>query len=222
MPSDRSMSVRPGTSPVRLARADFNRPTLDVARALLGKVIVRRVDRVEIAGMISEVEAYKGPLDRAAHTWGGRRTSRVLPLYGDGGTIYVYLVYGVHWLLNFSTAGSDIPEGVLIRGLLAETASGVRRIHGPGLVTRHLRIDGTLSGHDATTSDALWIEDHGVRVPPAMIRRGPRVGVDYAGAYWAARPWRFWIAPDFAPTAQRKTTASASSRVDRRPPAEEP
>jgi DNA-3-methyladenine glycosylase len=197
-----SMSDISARPPTRLTRTDFNRPTLVVARDLLGTYLVRRVDGVEIAGMISEVEAYKGPRDRAAHTWGGRRTARVLPLYGDGGTVYVYLVYGIHWLLNFSTAAHEVPEGVLIRGVLTKTSSGVRRMHGPGLVTRYLRIDGTLSGADATTSDALWIENRGVRIRAAAVHRGPRVGVDYAGPYWAARPWRFWIAAEMAPTAR--------------------
>jgi DNA-3-methyladenine glycosylase len=90
-------------NPIRLDRGAFNRPTLVVARELLGKFIVhRRAGRV-VHAMIAEVEAYRGPMDRASHAYGGRRTARVEPLYRDGGTAYVYLVYGLHWLLNFST-----------------------------------------------------------------------------------------------------------------------
>src|SRR5689334_4101471 len=89
----------------RWARDAFNRPTLTVARDLLGKFIVRADRGIRLSAMITEVEAYKGPRDAAAHTYNGRRTRRVEPLYRDGGTVYVYFVYGMHWLLNFSTVG---------------------------------------------------------------------------------------------------------------------
>lgn len=178
----------------RLGRSAFNRPTLRVARDLLGKFIVRNYRGRRLAAMIAEVEAYKGPADMASHAAGGRRTARVEPLYREGGTVYVYLVYGLHWLLNFSTAGSGRPEGVLIRGVLADGASGSRLVAGPGNVTRHLKIGKALDGTDAAASRELWLEDRGVRIPARSVRTGPRVGVDYAGRYWAARPWRFRIA----------------------------
>ena len=143
--------------------------------------------------MITEVEAYKGPKDRAAHTFGGRRTARVEPLYADGGTAYVYLVYGIHWLLNFSTAGAGNPEGVLIRGVLTADAAKPRLLSGPGRVTAYLRIDRRLDHVDATRSAVMWLEDRGIRVAARRIRTGARVGIDYAGEYWAARRWRFWI-----------------------------
>jgi DNA-3-methyladenine glycosylase len=189
--------------PVRkLERADFNRPTLDVARGLIGKFIVHRKGRRQLAAMIVEVEAYKGPRDLAAHSAKGRRTARVEPLYGDGGTVYVYFIYGIHWMLNFATAGRDIGEGVLIRGLLVDlpgsTAAEARYLPGPGRVTSFLGIDKTLNGLDAVTSKRIWLEDRGVKVAARRIRRGPRIGVDYAGPYWAARPWRFWIDRDTA------------------------
>jgi DNA-3-methyladenine glycosylase len=174
----------------RFDRDAFNRPTLKVARELVGAYIVRSTNGRRISAMIAETEAYKGPRDAASHAYGGRRTPRVEPLYRDGGTVYVYLVYGMHWLLNFSTAGEGKPEGVLIRAIVAENGDVVV---GPGRVTRYLGIDKALDGADATTSRAVWVEDRGVRVPPRRIMSGPRVGVDYAGPYWAARPWRFWI-----------------------------
>ena len=182
---------------LRLDRDSFNRPTLQVARDLLGKFIVRRHGTRRIEAMIMEVEAYKGPQDRACHAYGGRRTPRVEPLYAEGGTVYVYLVYGMHWLLNFSTAGRDKPEGVLVRAILPDGDGNV--IVGPGRVTRYLDIDKRLDGTDATGSGQMWLEDRGVRVPARRIRRGPRVGVDFAGPYWAARPWRFWIAMEPRP-----------------------
>ncbi len=180
-------------NPKRLDRAAFNRPTLRVARDLLGKFIVRRHCGRELAAMITEVEAYKGPRDRASHAFGGRRTARVEPLYADGGTAYVYLVYGMHWLLNFSTAGAGNPEGVLIRGILTERAAQRMPISGPGRVSAHLHVDRRLDRIDATRSVHMWLEDRGIRVPATRVRRGPRIGIDYAGAYWAARRWRFWI-----------------------------
>ncbi len=183
---------------MRFGRDAFNRPTLTVARDLLGKFIVRREGGRCRAAMITEVEAYKGPGDLASHARGGRRTRRVQPLYADGGTTYVYLVYGLHWLLNFSTAGEGRPEAVLVRAVLAGSATTPELVVGPGRVGRHLGIDARLDGIDATTSDRIWIEDRGTGIPAGAVRRGPRVGVDYSGAYWAARPWRFWIALDFA------------------------
>lgn len=189
--------------PRRLGRSAFNRPTLAVARGLLGKFIVRIHRRRRLTAMIAEVEAYKGPADLASHAAGGRRTARVEPLYRDGGTVYVYLVYGLHWLLNFSTAGSGRPEGVLIRGVVMKAAGGGERVAGPGNVTRHLGIGKALDGADATRSKALWIEDRGVRIPPDRVVAGPRIGVDYAGRYWASRPWRFRIA-SAAPARKRK------------------
>ena len=183
----------PSAKRTRLTRASFNQPTLRVSRDLLGKFIVRRHRGRELTAMITEVEAYKGPKDRAAHTFGGRRTARVEPLYADGGTAYVYLVYGIHWLLNFSTAGAGNPEGVLIRGVLTADAAKPRLLSGPGRVTAYLRIDRRLDHVDATRSAVMWLEDRGIRVAARRIRTGARVGIDYAGEYWAARRWRFWI-----------------------------
>lgn len=179
--------------PRRLSREDFNRPTLDVAKSLIGKFIVHKTGRRRIAAMITEVEAYKGPRDLAAHSAKGRRTARVEPLYGNGGTVYVYFIYGIHWMLNFATRGRDIGEGVLVRGVLADPEGDAKFLAGPGRVTTFLRIDKAVNGDDAVTSRRLWLEDRGVQVPMRRILRGPRVGIDFAGPYWAARPWRYRI-----------------------------
>ena len=187
-----------GIKPRLLDHGAFNRPTLQVARDLLGKFIVRKYRGRRISAMITEVEAYKGPKDRASHASGGRRTARVEPLYGDGGTVYVYFIYGMHWMLNFSTVGEGIPEGVLIRGILADPGGEGKHLTGPGRVTKYLKIDKKLDGADIIDSKQIWLEDRGVRITAKSIRRGPRIGVDYAGPYWAARPWRFWIERDTA------------------------
>jgi len=187
----------------RLGRHDFNQPTLSVARGLLGKFIVRNYRGRRLSAMISETEAYKGPADRASHAAGGRRTARVEPLFGDGGTVYVYLVYGLHWLLNFSTAGVGRPEGVLIRGIFANTPGGRKSIMGPGNVGRHLKIGKDLDGTDATVSRKMWLEDRAVRIPPRLVATAPRIGVDYAGRYWAGKPWRFRLTAECGPRVVR-------------------
>lgn len=202
-------------SRARLDRDAFNQPTLRVARDLLGTFIVHKVVGGPAHAMIAEVEAYRGPADRASHARGGRRTPRVEPLYRDGGTSYVYLVYGLHWLLNFSTVGPDIPEGVLIRGIVVQGDGAPHLVSGPGNVTRYLRVDKRQDGVDVTRSDELWLERRGIRVPPRFVRSGPRIGIDYAGPYWAARPWRFWIDAEFL-RADAFTGARRESRVDTR------
>jgi DNA-3-methyladenine glycosylase len=201
--------------PRRLDRVDFNRPTLRVARELLGKFIVHAQGRRRISAMITEVEAYKGPRDKACHAYGGRRTPRVEPLYGEGGTSYVYLVYGLHWLLNFATAGKDLPEGLLIRAVLADLGGAPKHVEGPGRVTRFLGVDKKLDGLDVTASRKIWIEDRGVRVPTSRVRRGPRIGIDFAGPYWAARPWRFWIEVEPQPGPTAKTGQPWRARAGR-------
>ncbi|MBS0662400.1 MAG: DNA-3-methyladenine glycosylase [Verrucomicrobia bacterium] len=159
------------------------RATLRHARGLLGKFLVRRGHAPR---MITEVEAYDGEPDLACHARAGR-TARTAVLYGPGGVWYVYLCYGIHELLNLVVGPPDWPAAVLIRGL--------EDCPGPGRLTRLLEIDRRLNGAPASRASGLWIEDHGVRVPPRLIVAGPRVGVDYAGPVWAAKPWRFRIDP---------------------------
>jgi len=206
-----------GSAHVRLKRAAFNQPTLKVARALVGKFIVRNCNGRRLTGMITEVEAYKGPDDRACHAYAWRRTPRVEPLYGNGGTVYVYLCYGIHWLLNFSTAGVGKPEAVLIRAILADPAGERKHLVGPGRVTKYLEIDKRLDRADVTTSKQVWIEDRGVEIPARRLNKGPRIGVEYAGRYWAARPWRFWVDIEPAPSrAGSSTPDGARARSPRR------
>jgi DNA-3-methyladenine glycosylase len=166
------------------------RATLRHARALLGKFLVRAGHAPH---MITEVEAYDGERDLACHARAGR-TRRTEVLYATGGVWYVYLCYGIHEMLNLVVGPKDWPAAILIRGL-----DGVS---GPGRVTRKLGINRTLNGKTASVGE-LWIEDHGVRVPPRIIKSGPRVGVDFAGPVWAAKPWRFHFDPDELPRAPK-------------------
>jgi DNA-3-methyladenine glycosylase len=166
-----------------LTQKFFERETEIVARELLGKFLVRSVGKTVIASMITETEAYDGFEDLASHARFGP-TKRNAPMFGHGGYWYVYLCYGVHWLLNITTREHGYPAAVLIRG--------VADADGPGKLTKHLRIDGGLSGKKADRSSALWIEDRGVEIALSKIEIGPRVGVDYAGE-WKEKHLRFRI-----------------------------
>jgi len=173
--------------------ADFNsqvvqpdswasRATLAHARSLLGKVLVRTRGGRESAHVITEVEAYIGESDLACHASRGR-TPRTAVMFGPPGHWYVYLIYGMHEMLNLVTGPPGWPSAILIRG--------VAGIDGPGRVTRALGIGRSLNGSPATPESGLHIEDRGIRVPDRAIVRTPRIGVDYAGPMWAAKPWRF-------------------------------
>jgi len=168
-----------------LSRDYFNRPTLTVARSLLGKYLVRFIDGREIAGKIIEVEAYVGSRDKACHASKGK-TQRTEVMFGPGGLAYVYLIYGMYHCLNVVTEREAFPAAVLIRAIEVD---GVL-IDGPGRLCRALQIDRSLNRIDLTTQESLWFEDRGGRILRREIAALPRIGVDYAGA-WAKKPWRF-------------------------------
>jgi len=168
-----------------LTRAYFNRPTLTVARSLIGKYLVRAIDGRILAGKIVEVEAYVGPEDKACHASKGR-TQRTDVMFGPGGVAYVYLIYGMYHCLNVVTEREEFPSAVLIRAIEIDG----ELIDGPGRLCRALRIDHRLNRVDLTTGESIWFEDRGVLVKKADVRAHPRIGVDYAGE-WAQKPWRF-------------------------------
>ncbi|MGA3006573.1 MAG: DNA-3-methyladenine glycosylase [Opitutaceae bacterium] len=166
--------------------------TAVLARWLLGKVLVRARQGRETAVVITEVEAYDGPRDRASHAHLDRgRTPRNAVMFAPGGRWYVYLCYGVHEMLNLVTGPRDYPAAILIRG--------VADIHGPGRVTRRLGVDRRLNGWPARRASGLWIEDRGVRVPRRLVQATPRIGVEYAGPIWAHKKWRFYFDPSRLP-----------------------
>lgn len=140
--------------------------------------------------MITEVEAYDGERDQACHARAGR-TTRTDVLYGAGGVWYVYLCYGIHEMLNLVVGRVGWPAAVLVRG--------VEGISGPGRVTKQLGIDRRLNAAPAAPASGLWLEDRGVVVPRKAVAITPRIGVDYAGDVWAAKPWRF-VLTDVAAT----------------------
>lgn len=159
----------------RLPYEFYHRPCLEVARGLVGKVIVHNGIRMRI----SETEAYWGEADTACHASRGR-TKRTEVLYADAGTIYVYLCYGIHWLMNIITGDVDDPQGVLIRAC-AEAP-------GPGKLTKQLGITGEYNRKSILETPELWIEDDGFR---CRIIPDKRVGIGYASQEDQDKLWRF-------------------------------
>lgn len=184
-------------------RSFFQRDTVTLARALLGQKLVRIVNGKRLAGVIVETEAYLGVRDRAAHTYGGRRTPRNEVMWGEAGHGYIYFTYGMHHCFNVVARGPELPEAVLVRAL--EPVEGVERIRrnrpaarrdsdlcsGPAKLCQALRIDRTLNGVDLTRRGPLFIERIRSRAwPSRQITVSKRIGVDYAGP-WADKPLRF-------------------------------
>jgi DNA-3-methyladenine glycosylase len=152
-----------------------------VARELLGKFLVRRIDGRVLAAPIMETEAYVGPHDLACHASKGC-TERTQVMFGPGGHWYVYFVYGIHWMLNAVTDDEGHGAAVLVRG--------AGDWDGPAKLTKALAIDNRFNTLAIAPESDLWIEDSGLVVPRGSVRRTPRIGVDYAGV-WAAKPYRF-------------------------------
>ena len=174
---------------VILGAAFFRRPTLLVGRELIGKFLVRRWRGGEHAYMITDVEVYDGPNDKASHASRGR-TARNEVMFGPPGVWYVYLVYGMHNMLNIVTREKDYPATILLRGL--------EGISGPGCLTAVLHVSRALNKKLAERSFGLWIEDRGVHIPASRVTRTPRIGVSYAGEHWAKKPWRFFLKRPFS------------------------
>ncbi len=183
-----------------LPRAFYARPVLTVARDVIGKLLVHQTRAGVLVGRIVEAEAYRGPEDRAAHSWGGRRTERTEVMYGEPGLAYVFFVYGMHWHLNLVTTKPGAPHAVLLRAvepvqgaeLMARrrglAASDVRLCNGPGKLCQAFGIDRRHYGLDLTGGRLFLSEAGGA---PGKLGRSARIGVDYAQA-WAQKPWRFF------------------------------
>ena len=186
----------------KLPREFYTRSNVvTVARELLGKLlVVPAPNGKRVSGTIVEVEAYRGPQDRAAHSYGGRRTKRTETMYGIGGTAYVFFVYGMYYQFNVVTNAADFPHAVLIRAV--EPVEGIelrkrRRgqsdhnlSNGPGKLCIAMGIDRKLDAADLL-ADRVWLEES-ENIPRSRIMSGPRIGIDYAEE-WIDKPWRFWI-----------------------------
>ena len=166
-----------------LNKSFFNRSTLQVAQELLGKQLCRRLQSGKILrARITETEAYDGFEDQASHAHKGATTRNVV-MFGPPGRSYIYLCYGVHWLLNVTTREKGYPAAVLLRA--------VEGVSGPGRLTRHFHVNSQLNDQLLTRVNGLWVEEDGQELDPARIQAKPRVGVEYAGPEWSAMPWRF-------------------------------
>ncbi len=167
-------------SDIRITSDFFRRDVLEVAPSLPGKLLCRRFDDGKIfKSRITEVEAYRGTDDLACHASKGR-TARTEIMFGAGGSVYVYLIYGMYWMLNFVTGEQNVPQAVLIRG--------VESVSGPGRLAREYGINKDFYGEDIGISLRLWLEDSD---EPVKVYSSPRIGINYAGEYWASRPWRY-------------------------------
>lgn len=157
----------------------FHRPCLAVAQSLVGKLLVHHLaDGTCIRLRISETEAYCGENDTACHAHKGR-TKRTEVLYADAGTVYVYLCYGMHWLLNIVTGDAEDPQAVLIRACVDAP--------GPGKLSKALQITGE-ANRGSILGDQLWIEDDGYACD---VTADKRVGIGYASQEDQDRLWRF-------------------------------
>jgi DNA-3-methyladenine glycosylase len=185
---------------VKLPRSFYAQSTLQVARKLLGKYLVRRHPDGKTVGRIVETEAYVGPHDLACHAAKGR-TARTEVMFGPPGHAYVYFIYGVYYCLNIVTEEVGHASAVLIRALepvegieLMQQRRGTQKLHslasGPGKLCLAMAIDKALNGVDMCRGNILYVEDRGEPRPKIVAR--PRIGVDYAGK-WKDKPWRFLI-----------------------------
>jgi DNA-3-methyladenine glycosylase len=175
----------------------------NIAKALIGKLLVSSFNNILTSGRIVETEAYNGAIDKASHAWGGRRTNRTEIMYAGGGVSYVYLCYGIHHLFNVVTNVEDTPHAVLIRAL--EPVTGIDHMlqrtgkfkldntltRGPGNVSKAMGIYTQHTGLSLLGKE-LFIVDDGFTIKPSEIVATPRIGVDYAGKD-ALLPYRFIV-----------------------------
>jgi DNA-3-methyladenine glycosylase len=182
-----------------LPRTFYNRPTLTVARELIGARLVRILGGVRLVGLIAETEAYISQQDLACHAKAGI-TARTQVMFGEPGHAYVYFTYGNHWMLNVVTEREGFPAAVLIRAIqpiegvevMLERRNG-RDTFGPGKLCQAMGITKHENGIDLTErSGSLWIEE-GVNIPNSLVTKGPRVGLNNTPEPWLSKPWRFLV-----------------------------
>ncbi|MCD4697529.1 MAG: DNA-3-methyladenine glycosylase [Bacteroidales bacterium] len=189
---------------MKLKRTFYTREdVVQIARDLIGKVIISDINGIITSGIITETEAYEGITDRASHAYNNRRTSRTETMFREGGIAYIYLCYGMHHLFNFVTGSKGIPHAVLLRGIFPY--SGIEHMEsrkgrkfsingftdGPGKVTKAMGINIGMDGEDLLNG-RIWVEDKGIHIPGKAIITSPRIGVDYAGPD-ARLPYRFLL-----------------------------
>ena len=196
----------------KLAREFYTRPdTLQIAQDLLGKILVVPTENGKrVSGMIVETEAYLGSEDKAAHSYGNRRTKRTETMFALGGTVYIFFIYGMYFQFNVVVGEIGAPHAILIRAV--EPVEGIETMRvrrqtvkgkisnsrmpdanltsGPGKLCIALGIDRTFNNEDLL-GEKVWLED-GRNIFGEEIVSGRRIGIDYAEEY-AEKPWRFWL-----------------------------
>ncbi len=189
--------------PRPLASIFYDRDVLTIARDLLGKLLVRKLEGNLLTGLIVETEAYDGESDQGCHARCGR-TRRNEVMYGPAGFAYVYFTYGMHWCMNCVTGRQDYPAAVLIRGILPVAGQREMQINrkrdsmqhiadGPARLCQALRIDGVFNGLDLCDPlNPLFIAE-GLTLPDRDVTRGPRVGLNKVPEPWQSLPWRFQV-----------------------------
>jgi DNA-3-methyladenine glycosylase len=186
-----------------LPESFYARDTVEVAKELIGKTLVRREEKNQISGLIVETEAYRGEEDLACHCRVGR-TPRTEIMYGPAGKAYVYLIYGIYWLLNVVTEETGKPGAVLIRaiepieglGIIAERRKGQAKKNwtdGPGKLSCALNIDGEFNGLDLTSEASPLFVSEGKTIQLKAIQSGPRVGLESVPEPWRSKAWRFMV-----------------------------
>jgi len=190
---------------MKIVSEDFyvSEDVVNIAKRLLGKIVISEVDSYYTSGIIVETEAYRAPEDKASHAYGNKKTDRTITMFSKPGIAYIYLVYGFHHLFNVVTAPKDIAHAVLVRAV--EPIEGIDTMlkrrkkdkvdpnltNGPGKWTQAFGITTALNGMDITNEESLVrIYSNGLEVAPEDIIESVRVGVDYAQE-WAKKPWRF-------------------------------
>lgn len=193
---------------MKLDKTFYRRDTLPVAKELLGKKLVHKINGKILSGIIVETEAYMGIQDKAAHSYGGRKTERTKVMFEAGGVSYIYFIYGLYYCFNVVTAEEGIPQAVLIRALqpvegiedmaLLRVNKNIKELtkkqiiniaNGPAKLCSALKLDKTLNAV-SLTSDILYIED--VNYNNFEIVETTRIGIDYAEEA-KDYPWRFYI-----------------------------
>ncbi len=184
--------------------------TLQIARELLGKILVVPSEQgARVAGMIVETEAYLGAEDKAAHSFGNRRTKRTETMFAVGGTVYIFFIYGMYFQFNVVVGAIDTPHAILIRTVeplenieimrarrMAKSRNAAAKMpdqnltSGPGKLCIALGIDRSFN-NESLLEKRVWLEK-GKEFSADTIVSGKRVGIDYAGEF-AEKPWRFWI-----------------------------
>ena len=190
----------------RIPRSFYDRPALQVARALLGMRLVRIEDGRRLAGIILETEAYRGEEDQGCHCRAGL-TRRTQVMYGPPGHVYVYFTYGMHWMLNFVVERQGFPAAILIRAI--QPLEGVETIaarrgsqpqarwtDGPAKICQALNIDKGLNGADLCAPQAELFVEWGQPIPDESVTIGPRVGLNSVPEPWKSIPWRFLAQTD--------------------------